>query len=160
MAQNGMTLNYDLTLLEQGKYKEWFWLSMSPEALSWLKRDQCPKCKRTLAHPAARCRCVEAVKQEGLPRWVNRQGLLWRLQAACQGADITIFFPTNQALYNRPDAAWRRYCLDCPVSDDCTLSAYDSRSEGVWGGRPFGIPKSADPYGTGKRGRRPKNAGP
>lgn len=155
MAQNDLKLSYDTTLLEQGKYRQWFWLSLSVPALSWLRRPQCPTCKRTLSD--ARRSCDQCNKAETLPPWVNREGSAWRLQAACRdAADPEIFFPPNRVLYNNPDAEWRKYCFDCPVSAACTMSAVDSKAEGVWGGRLFETTSKAgksNPHGTGRRGR-------
>lgn len=144
---------YDETLLYQGKYGEWFWSRLSPEARSYLKRPQCPDCHQTPRQSSQACLCVlERGKPAG---WVNRESLAWRLQAACIGVDLETFFPANEALYNRRDAAWRKYCSCCEVSGACILFAADSKSIGIYGGRLFGKShfKSGNPLGSGKPGR-------
>lgn len=58
---------------------------------------------------------------------------MWREQAACLGADQTMFFPN---LGQRPTAA-HRVCRTCPVADPCLDAALAEVGEndwGVWGG--------------------------
>lgn len=157
---NGLKLFYDLTLLEQGKYRDWFWLSLSPAAISWIKRPQCPLCRQTFYQANRKCNCEEE-RLTAVPAWVNKAGLAWRLKAACQGVDTQIFFPSNRAFANKPDAQWRQYCFDCPVTAHCKLEAADSHSVGVWGGeflQPTNEKNRQKPTGTGLPGRPRKNA--
>jgi len=155
MAQNDLKLSYDTTLLEQGKYRQWFWLSLSQQALGWLKRPQCPTCRQTLSDP--RRSCDHCSKAEALPPWVNREGSAWRLEAACRNAaDPEIFFPPNRVLYNNPDAEWRKYCFDCPVVANCSIEGERSKALGVWGGafrQTTSQANSTKADGTGRRGR-------
>lgn len=162
MAPHPKKYQYDETLLYQGKYGEWFRSSLSAEAQAWVNRPQCPECKRTVFQAGHKCECLrERYKPES---WINRDGLAWRLQAACKGADLDIFFPDNEALFNQPDAKWRAFCGCCPVAGPCILFAADSKtSSGVYGGkylRPSHRPPSQDPFGTGKPGRRKKAVEP
>lgn len=149
---------WDETLLHQGRYGEWFWSTMTEGARSWLRHAQCQRCGRTPQTTTCGCHKLE-YKPAG---WVNRDGLLWQLQAACQGADVNIFIESNTALYNQPDAPWREYCGRCPVISACILYAVDSKSEGVFGGQLFGTTRttrSKNPSGNGLRGRPRKVAG-
>lgn len=149
---------YDETLLYEGKYGEWFRSSLTAAATAWVQRAQCPNCHRT---PNANWICICVVERAKPSAWVNRESLVWRLQAACQGADLDIFFPRNEAVYNLERARWRQYCACCEVSGLCTLFAADSHSVGIFGGKLFGAKshfKSGNPTGSGKVGHPRKVA--
>lgn len=149
---------WDETLLHEGKYGEWFWSSLSISAKSWVKHAQCQLCGQTPHY--THCTCHKDNKKPA--NWVNRDGLLWQLQAACRGADVENFMPANVAVFNQPDAPWRKYCVGCPVSAPCSLYGEASHSEGVFGGLLYGTKHtmfSKKPEGSGKRGRPRKVAG-
>lgn len=55
----------------------------------------------------------------------------WRADAACQGADVSIFFPDADGETGPAKAL----CARCPVRAQCLSFALDSRQDdGVWGG--------------------------
>lgn len=61
----------------------------------------------------------------------------WSDDAACAGADLTLFFPVGRggvpASVGAADA--KRYCGMCHVRLECLTHALESREEyGVWGG--------------------------
>lgn len=57
----------------------------------------------------------------------------WQELAACRGADVELFYSTDDA----DVAAALAYCERCPVRDPCYDSAMSSRDPfGVWGGTP------------------------
>jgi hypothetical protein len=149
---------YDETLLYQGRYGEWFQTSLTEHARAWVNRKQCPTCGVT-PRTNHRCRCQDRTTE---PEWVNRESLTWMLKAACRGADLEIFFPDNEAIFNQPDAPWREYCCCCEVTGACILFAVDSKTKsGVYGGkflRPSHRVPSKNPTGTGKPGRPRKKA--
>jgi hypothetical protein len=63
----------------------------------------------------------------------------WQALAACQGADLSLFFAPNYfevgpAKGNR-EAKAKLICRSCPVRTDCLSYALDTGEEhGVWGG--------------------------
>lgn len=147
---------HDDELLYQGRYGEWFWSALSSKAQSYIRRPPCPVCSRTPYQSNKFCDCLEQRRKPA--GWVNRESLAWQLQAVCQGADLNIFFPHNEHLYNKANAPWREYCPRCFVSGDCKLFAVDSKSVGVFAGELHGARyfRSKTPNGTGLRGRPPK----
>jgi WhiB family transcriptional regulator, redox-sensing transcriptional regulator len=55
----------------------------------------------------------------------------WFDDAACRGADTTVFFPPSDA---HADAA-KTICATCPVREECLEFALETRPpDGVWGG--------------------------
>lgn len=57
----------------------------------------------------------------------------WRVKAACQGLDPTIFYPADDN-DEQADAA-KAVCAVCPVQGECLEYALGSKErEGVWGG--------------------------
>jgi len=54
----------------------------------------------------------------------------WRKQAACRGADPTLFMPSRGDDV-RPAKA---ICAVCPVKDDCLEQALTGHESGIWGG--------------------------
>ncbi len=55
----------------------------------------------------------------------------WARQAACRGADTTMWFPEPR----QPADAAKAVCASCPVRDECLAYALASRQRfGVWGG--------------------------
>lgn len=55
----------------------------------------------------------------------------WTLEAACNGADPNLFFPTNID-DTRPAIT---LCNDCPVRQECLDYALDNNIKfGIWGG--------------------------
>ncbi|HEV7720584.1 MAG TPA: WhiB family transcriptional regulator [Iamia sp.] len=56
----------------------------------------------------------------------------WRRQAACQGLDPTIFFPSDD---DDECLDAKAVCAQCPVADLCLEHALGVREkEGIWGG--------------------------
>ncbi len=57
----------------------------------------------------------------------------WRVRAACQGLDPSIFYPSDDDELEA-DAA-KAVCAVCPVQAECLEHALGSKErEGVWGG--------------------------
>ncbi len=57
----------------------------------------------------------------------------WRVKAACQGLDPSIFYPADDD--EEQIAVAKGVCAVCPVADECLEHALGSRErEGVWGG--------------------------
>ena len=55
----------------------------------------------------------------------------WHADAACQDADIELFFSTNE----RDQGQALAYCAVCPVRDACLQQALMHRETfGIWGG--------------------------
>jgi WhiB family transcriptional regulator, redox-sensing transcriptional regulator len=55
----------------------------------------------------------------------------WRQQAACRGADVELFFPSDDA----GAGAAKAMCAGCPVRDSCLEWALCThQDDGVWGG--------------------------
>jgi hypothetical protein len=143
--------DYDETLLEQGRYKEWFYEGLQESQLSYLRQP--PR--------------VDKVEQEpvGYDGWEARQSRKWQNDAACIVADPVIFFTEEhypKREYLKPDAEWRQYCPSCPVREACLQAARDSESVGTWGGKLFHYDKTTSKIqehddttikGTGGRGR-------
>lgn len=56
----------------------------------------------------------------------------WAAQAACRGADQTVFFPVRGELVGPA----RRVCAGCPVRESCLEYALANNEKfGVWGGK-------------------------
>ena len=141
----------DEHLLYQGRYHDWFYANLSEAAYSYVTRPHCSYCHNTVKQAGHHCPCRKRATTETV--WLNREGLAWQLQAACNGADLDVFFPDNEVAYLRRDAPWREYCGCCPVTGTCKLYAADSKaSDGIWAGEWHGKP-STNPTGSGKRGR-------
>lgn len=68
-----------------------------------------------------------------LHRSVDREGVTWRRQARCRGADPGLFHPEDE---DEPAvAAAREVCSGCPVRQACLEYALAAREpDGVWGG--------------------------
>ncbi len=67
--------------------------------------------------------------------WEPEEG--WRADAACSGADASLFFPCgeDEALAQAAKAV----CAVCPVREECLQYALaTNQSEGVWGGMSAG----------------------
>ena len=63
----------------------------------------------------------------------------WQLEAACRGADATLFFAPNYFEKREEKAARevqaKRICAACPVREPCLGYALGSRDpHGIWGG--------------------------
>lgn len=59
--------------------------------------------------------------------------LEWMRQAACTGADVSIFFPGDDTTGGYRAA--RKYCGSCPVAIECVNYALDiGATEGMFGG--------------------------
>lgn len=57
----------------------------------------------------------------------------WRVKAACQGLDPSIFYPADDS--DDEALAAKAVCAVCPVQDSCLEHALGSKErEGVWGG--------------------------
>jgi WhiB family redox-sensing transcriptional regulator len=55
----------------------------------------------------------------------------WRAEAACRGADVSVFFPAT----DEDAEPARAICASCPVRAACLEFALATRQEnGVWGG--------------------------
>lgn len=55
----------------------------------------------------------------------------WQADAACRGADTSVFFPRSEA----DAAAAKAICDTCPVAHECLEWAIETRQpEGVFGG--------------------------
>lgn len=61
----------------------------------------------------------------------------WQNQAACQGADVNLFFgdaDVNMKAELQVEAAKRLYCKSCPVTEQCLEDAIVHHEQfGVWG---------------------------
>jgi hypothetical protein len=115
--------DYDTTLLEEGRYREWFWNGLEETQAVYLRQ------------PAR----VDKVEQEPVAYdgWESGQRRKWEQDAACAGNDPEIFFNSGsqpKAAYLREDAKWRQYCPQCPVMDTCLAVGRESGSVGIWGG--------------------------
>lgn len=115
--------DYDTTLLEQGRYHEWFWNGLEEAQTVYLRQ------------PAR----LDKVDQEPVAYdgWESEQPRRWEQDADCAGADPEIFFNSGnqpKAAYLREDAKWREYCPLCPVQDTCLATGRASGSVGIWGG--------------------------
>lgn len=65
------------------------------------------------------------------PRPNPRTDADWRQQAACRGADTSVFFPEE----DESAAPALEICAQCPVREDCLEFALITRQDdGVWGG--------------------------
>ena len=63
----------------------------------------------------------------------------WEGEAACHGADLSLFFAPNyferKAVKDAREKEAKTFCARCPVVDECREYALDTREEhGVWGG--------------------------
>lgn len=56
----------------------------------------------------------------------------WRSEAACEGADTSVFFSLSRA--KGADDEAKAYCAGCPVRPACLEYAIRTGSVGVWGG--------------------------
>lgn len=115
--------DYDTTLLESGKLKEWFYDGLQESQLAYLRQ------------PAR----VDIAVQEEVPYdgWQAQQPRMWQHQAACQDVDPVVFFNEGSKpkdAYLKPDAEWREHCPQCPVREFCIAAARESGSVGIWGG--------------------------
>lgn len=119
--------SYDETLLNEGRYREWFWAGLDQRQIEFL---HAPSPQPTPPRPEP------IYKNQEFPQ-VKR----WRDNAACAGADPVVFFGVEgsdpRSDYLDPDAAWRRMCPQCPVRDLCLELARESVSEGIFGGKLF-----------------------
>jgi WhiB family redox-sensing transcriptional regulator len=67
--------------------------------------------------------------------WEPEEG--WRTEAACSGADASLFFPAGEEESLAESA--KRICAVCPVREECLQYALaTNQSEGVWGGMSAG----------------------
>jgi len=115
--------DYDSTLLEEGKYREWFWDGLQESQVAYLRQP--PRVDKVVQEPVA---------YDG---WEAEQPRKWQHDAACRDADPLIFFHDGnqpKLAYQRKDAEWREYCPQCPVRDTCLSAGRDSESVGIWGG--------------------------
>lgn len=74
----------------------------------------------------------------GVPaRTVNRSGVryqAWRDRAACKGADLSLFFPSEEGGTAQAAKA-RAICASCPVMAECRQYALGSPERwGIWAG--------------------------
>jgi hypothetical protein len=122
---------YDETMLEEGRYREWFYEGLQESQLAYLRQ------------PARVDIAVqEPVAYDG---WEADQPRKWQHDAACKGADPVVFFSEShypKREYSKSDAEWRQYCPQCPVRELCLEAARDSESVGVWGGKLFWLDKT------------------
>jgi WhiB family redox-sensing transcriptional regulator len=63
----------------------------------------------------------------------------WQLEAACRGADATLFFAPNyfekREEKDAREAKAKVLCRDCPVREPCLEYALRTRDpHGIWGG--------------------------
>jgi len=59
----------------------------------------------------------------------------WRFEAACRGADPSLFFAPSYFEKRHEEAVARRICDRCPVRVDCLEFALEIREpHGFWGG--------------------------
>jgi WhiB family redox-sensing transcriptional regulator len=71
-----------------------------------------------------------------LPRYRNlaapaRFAARWRMQAACHGIDLDLFYPER----GQPAGPARQVCARCPVRQPCLEYALSNRiTSGIWGG--------------------------
>lgn len=56
--------------------------------------------------------------------------MTWRADAACNGADLDLFFPDR----GNHGLEAKRICARCPVLTDCLEFALVTRATGIWGG--------------------------
>jgi WhiB family transcriptional regulator, redox-sensing transcriptional regulator len=55
----------------------------------------------------------------------------WHRRAACRGAGVEVFFPSDGASFE----AVRAFCVRCEVQEDCLKTALEEpRTRGTWGG--------------------------
>lgn len=119
--------SYNDTLLQEGKYREWFWEGLHDRSVEFLNAPV----KVPTPPPAE-----PIFKNQEFPQ-VKR----WREKAVCKDADPVVFFGVEGAdlkrEYLKPDAEWRQFCPQCPVRDLCLELARNSESEGIFGGKLF-----------------------
>ena len=60
----------------------------------------------------------------------------WKVDAACSGVGISLFFPDESAfVVADEDGNPGKFCFNCPVRQECLNDAVNSREyDGVWGG--------------------------
>lgn len=117
--------DYDTTLLEEGKYREWFYQGLHESSLMYL------------CQPARMPLKIED-KREQPGYWQENQPRPGGTRPACADADPVIFFSEShfpKRDYSDPDAKWRQYCPQCPMRESCLQTARDSGSVGIWGGK-------------------------
>lgn len=142
----------DESLLAEGKYREWFWKGLDPTNVAWLK---------------APVKTPEPVEPDNYKiDYQNTQVRGWQQKSLCKDADPLIFFSEShdpKADYMKPDAAWRKFCPQCPVRETCLEAARESESVGIWGGKLFFMPTDGttrvtelDESSMPRRGRPPK----
>lgn len=175
--------DYDTSLLEQGKYREWFWQGLDAEARTWLRSPtqahylwQCKSCDQMKPKhaftknmgTARRCNdCVLNNQYKGAKpstledsnRWENKHDVKhWADEAACIGADPEIFDPKSTNEYLDENAEWRKYCPQCPIKDLCIeqIKASTVRPVGIFGGHLFSFKHGEQTLETAKRIGRPK----
>lgn len=115
--------DYDSTLLDEGRYYEWFYQGLSEDQVIYL--HQPVRVDKAVQEPVA---------YDG---WESEQPRKWQHAAACAGLDPAIFFNDGnqpKLAYLREDAEWRKHCPTCPVRETCLEAARESDSVGVWGG--------------------------
>lgn len=120
--------DYDTTLLEQGRYREWFYQGLDESGRAY-----------TQTPPRLPIRIPTKPEPTVLNGWFTEQ-TIWHDEAACKDADPVVFFSEShypKKEYSAPDAAWRQYCPQCPVREACLQAARDSGSVGIWGGKIF-----------------------
>jgi WhiB family redox-sensing transcriptional regulator len=88
----------------------------------------------------------------------------WWHRAACEGADLRIFFPGPKEPPERIAEA-RAYCARCPVRSACLADAEKTRdADAVRGGMTPAERRAARPpspwCGTGRHRRTPENTSP
>lgn len=140
---------YDESLLEEGRYREWFWQGLGEDHKTYLRKvprtlqtRYCSACsqskpldqfsKRPHGHKMnassglMRYKCDACILKivgvrdlEDSVRWENNFPVNWEKNAPCNGADPEIFFPQSTTAYLADDAEWRKYCLECPFKQLC-----------------------------------------
>ena len=77
----------------------------------------------------------------------------WRDQAACEGLDTNMFFPTK-GLSSKPA---RAVCAECPVEAECLdFALVCMMKHGVWGGTTDRMRRKVR-YGTAVLAGRPNS---
>ena len=72
-------------------------------------------------------------------------------QAACQGTDLTSFYPDDAGVAVGTNRVLRKICKGCPILNECADYAITNEQHGFWGGltptdrwdirKKFGIPE-------------------
>jgi Transcription factor WhiB/Stc1 domain len=144
--------DYDDSLLQQGRYREWFYEGLQESQLDYLRQPArnlaerkcyiCKEYKPLIEYTKNewnipdrfRCNtCVLTSNGRNGHRYIDALPAKWPEKAACVRADPEVFFPNTTAEYRHPNAEWRKYCPECPVKELCLKSAEQT------GDRPYGI---------------------